>query len=167
MAILNLIYLPNNILRMPNKPIVVFNDQLQALINDMFETMYYTQGVGLAAPQIGINLQLAVVDVSQAKNQQLVLINPKIIAQHGSREYDEGCLSIPGARDKVTRADSVVIQAQDRFGHPAELCGEGLLGQCFQHEIDHLHGKLFIDLLSPFKRMQARKRMDKHQRQVK
>ncbi|OGV33232.1 MAG: peptide deformylase [Legionellales bacterium RIFCSPHIGHO2_12_FULL_35_11] len=164
MTILNIVYLPNNILRAVNNPVTEFDDQLQLLIDDMFETMYHAQGVGLAAPQIGINSKLAVVDVSVEKDQRLVLINPIITEYHGCKEYTEGCLSIPGAHDKVVRADHVSIRAQDRFGAWFDMAGDCLLGQCLQHEIDHLNGKLFIDLLTPLKRVQARKRMAKHQR---
>ena len=131
----------------------------------MFDTMYDAKGVGLAAPQIAVNLSLSVVDVIGDKQQQLVLVNPEIIASHGQMEYQEGCLSVPGAYDTVIRAEKVTIRAQDRFGVFFEMTAEGLLGECFQHEIDHLNGKLFVDLLSPFKRAMARKKVDKFKRQ--
>lgn len=161
MTIRKIIYLPDPRLRKPTTPIEVFDDQLQTLINDMFETMYDAQGVGLAAPQIGISLRLSVVDVSTDKTQQLVLVNPEIISSEGQIEYHEGCLSVPSVYDTVVRAEKVVIRAQDRFGKPFEMSAEGLLGECFQHEIDHLNGKLFVDLLSPLKRAMARKKLDK------
>lgn len=165
MAIRNIIYLPDPRLRLLAKPVKTFDKALHALIEDMFDTMYDAKGVGLAAPQIAVNLSLSVVDVIGDKQQQLVLVNPEIIASHGQMEYQEGCLSVPGAYDTVIRAEKVTIRAQDRFGVPFEMTAEGLLGECFQHEIDHLNGKLFVDLLSPFKRAMARKKVDKFKRQ--
>lgn len=167
MTIRKVVYLPNPVLRQLCKPVEKFDAQLHTLIDDMFETMYHTKGVGLAAPQIGVSLQLAVVDVIGDKVQQFVLANPKIIAAEGQKEYQEGCLSVPGAFDTVIRADKVTIQAQDRFGEIFEVTADGLLGECFQHEVEHLHGKLFIDLLSPLKRGMARRRMDKYLRSPK
>lgn len=164
MAIHTIIYLPDSRLREPNAPITTFDEKLQTLIEDMFETMYDAHGVGLAAPQIGINLRLSVVDVIGDKKQQIVLANPEIIESHGAVEYQEGCLSVPGAYDTVTRAEKVTVRALDRFGKPFEMSAEGLLGECFQHEIDHLNGKLFVDLLSPIKRAMARKKVDKFRR---
>lgn len=161
MAIRKIIYLPDPRLRLVTKPVKTFDAELQTLIEDMFDTMYDAKGVGLAAPQIAVNLCLSVVDVIGDKTQQLVLANPEIIASHGEIEYQEGCLSVPGAYDTVVRAEKVTIKAQDRSGKPFEMTAEGLLGECFQHEIDHLNGKLFVDLLSPIKRAMARKKVDK------
>lgn len=165
MAIRKIIYLPDERLRLVAKPVEEIDDNLQTLIDDMFDTMYHARGVGLAAPQIGISLRLSVIDVIGDKKQQLVLINPEIIAQEGECEYDEGCLSVPGAYDKVTRAKKVTVRATDRFGKQFEMTADGLLGECFQHEIDHLNGKLFVDLLSPLKRAVARRKLDKFKRQ--
>lgn len=165
MTIHKIIYLPDPRLRRITLPVKKFDDALQTLINDMFETMYDAKGVGLAAPQIGVNLCLSVVDVIGDKTQQLVLINPEIIHSEGLIEYQEGCLSVPGAYDTVLRAETVTIRALDRFGQPFEMSAEGLLGECFQHEIDHLNGKLFVDLLSPMKRAMARKKVNKFKRQ--
>lgn len=162
MPIRKLVYLPDPVLRKVGKPVTEFGPELDALIADMFETMYHEHGVGLAAPQIGISLQLAVVDVVGDKSEQIVLINPSIIESFGEKEYQEGCLSVPGAHDTVLRADKVTIRAQDQKGNWFEKTADGLLGECFQHEIDHLNGKLFIDLLSPLKRNMARQKMDKH-----
>ncbi len=164
MAIRKIIYLPDPRLRLITKPVETFDDDLQELIEDMFDTMYDANGVGLAAPQIAVNLRLSVVDVIGDKKQQLVLANPEIIASHGEFEYQEGCLSVPGAYDRVIRAEKVTVKAQDRFGKPFEMTADGLLGECFQHEIDHLNGKLFVDLLSPIKRAMARKKVDKFKR---
>jgi peptide deformylase len=165
MAIHKIIYLPDERLRKMSSPIDIFDDALQTLIDDMFETMYDAKGVGLAAPQIGINKRLSVVDVIGDKTQQLVLINPEIIASSGEVEYQEGCLSVPSVYDTVKRAEKVTLRAQDRFGQWYEMKADGLLGECFQHEIDHLNGKLFVDLLSPLKRSMARKRLNKFIRQ--
>lgn len=166
MTIRKIIYIPDPRLRAPTLPIETFDDELQILIDDMFDTMYHAKGVGLAAPQIGISLKLSVVDVIGDKSQQLVLINPEIIHSEGQKQYQEGCLSVPGAYDTVTRADKITIKALDRKGKPFEMTANGLLGECFQHEIDHLNGKLFIDLLSPLKRAMARKKLDKYKRQI-
>ena len=165
MAIHKIIYLPDARLRKKNEPIDVFDEKLEHLIEDMFETMYHAKGVGLAAPQIGINLQLTVIDVVGDKVNQYVLANPKIIASVGSLKCQEGCLSVPGAYDTVVRADTVTVQAQDQTGKPFEMTSDGLLGHCFQHEIDHLNGKLFVDYLSPIKRTMAKKKLDKFKRQ--
>lgn len=164
MAIRKIIYLPDPRLRQVTSPVEIFDAELQLLIEDMFDTMYDANGVGLAAPQIGISLSLSVVDVIGDKSQQLVLVNPQIIESEGEIEYQEGCLSVPSAYDTVLRAEKVTIRAQDRFGQFFEMSAEGLLGECFQHEIDHLNGKLFVDLLSPIKRAMARKKVDKFKR---
>lgn len=165
MAIRKILYFPDERLRLVAKPVEDFGDNLQNLIHDMFETMYDAKGVGLAAPQIGVSLRLSVIDVIGDKSQQLVIINPEIIASEGEALYEEGCLSVPGAYDKVVRAHTVTIKAQDRLGQWFEMTAEGLLGECFQHEIDHLNGKLFIDLLSPLKRTMARRKLEKYKRQ--
>lgn len=164
MAIRKILYLPEPCLRLVAKPVEVFDDKLQILIDDMFETMYDAKGVGLAAPQIGVSLRLSVIDVVGDKTQQLVIINPELVASTGEMEYQEGCLSVPGAYDTVVRAQEVTVKALDRTGKPIEITAQGLLGECLQHEIDHLNGKLFVDLLSPLKRAMARKKLDKFKR---
>lgn len=165
MALRKVIYLPDPRLRQPNAPIIHFDKALQTLIEDMFETMYHENGVGLAAPQIGINLRLSVIDTIGDKSQQLVLANPKVISTEGEMEYTEGCLSVPSVYDTVIRAKTVTIRAQDRHGEPFEMTADGLLGECFQHEIDHLNGKLFIDKLSRIKQVIARKKLEKFKRE--
>jgi len=164
MTIHKILYLPDPRLRQIAKPVLQFDDNLQRLIDDMFETMYDAKGVGLAAPQIGVDLRLSVIDVIGDGREQLVLANPEIIQAEGKKEYQEGCLSVPGAYDTVTRADKVIMRAQDRQGNFYEMSADGLLGECFQHEIDHLNGKLFVDLLSPLKRTMARKKLEKFKR---
>ncbi|OGV26254.1 MAG: peptide deformylase [Legionellales bacterium RIFCSPHIGHO2_12_FULL_37_14] len=164
MMIRKIVYLPDPVLRQVAKDVTEFNDELQILIDDMFETMYAAKGVGLAAPQIGISLQLSVVDVVGDKKNQFVIINPKITQSEGTSKYQEGCLSVPGVYDTVKRATKVTVAALDRHGKPFEITADGLLGECFQHEIDHLNGKLFIDLLSPLKRSMARRKLEKFKR---
>ena len=164
MAIRKIIYLPDPRLRKMSTPVQSFDAKLHALIDDMFDTMYAAKGVGLAAPQIGINIRLSVVDVGGENPQQLVLVNPEIIAAEGLIEYQEGCLSVPSVYDTVRRAEKVTLRAQDKFGDYYEMNAEGLLGECFQHEIDHLNGKLFVDLLSPLKRDMAKKKLEKFKR---
>jgi peptide deformylase len=159
-----IVHLPDPVLRQVAADVTQFDDTLQQLIDDMFETMYDAPGVGLAAPQIGVSLQLAVVDVIGDKTQQYVLINPKVVTAEGKSMYQEGCLSVPGVYDTVERATHVTVQALDRHGKPFEVSADGLLGECFQHEIDHLNGKLFIDLLSPLKRSMARRKLEKFKR---
>lgn len=165
MAIRKILYLPDERLRLVAKPVEIFDDALQTLIEDMFDTMYNARGVGLAAPQIGVSLRLSVIDVVGDKKNQLVIINPEIVHAEGEKAFEEGCLSVPGAYDTVIRAEKVKVKALDRLGKPIELEGEGLFGECLQHEIDHLNGKLFVDLLSPLKRGMARRKLDKFKRQ--
>ncbi|MFJ1269750.1 peptide deformylase [Legionella lytica] len=164
MAIHKIRYLPDPCLREASKPVVTFDDTLQTLIEDMFDTMYDARGVGLAAVQIGIGLRLSVIDVEGDKKNQIVIINPEIIASEGEKKFDEGCLSVPGAYDTVIRAEKVTVRALDRHGKPFEIQADGLLAECLQHEIDHMNGKLFIDLLSPLKKAMARKKLDKFKR---
>lgn len=165
MSLRKILYLPDPRLRQMSVDVTVFDDALQNLIDDMFETMYHARGVGLAAAQIGVNLRISVIDVSRDKSEQLVIINPEIIAAEGEVAFQEGCLSVPGAYDTVTRADTVTVRALDRHGKSFEVTGSGLLAECFQHEIDHMNGKLFVDMLSPLKRTVARRKLDKFLRE--
>ncbi len=169
MAIRKIVYLPDPCLRKQTENVVDFNDKLHELIDDMFETMYEAKGVGLAAPQIGISLNIAVIDVVGEKNasDQIVIANPEVIERRGEQKFKEGCLSVPGAYDVVKRSEWVKVKAQDKNGEFFEIEGDGLLGECLQHEIDHLNGKLFIDLLSPLKRKIVRKKLEKYKRAEK
>ncbi|HAF87734.1 MAG TPA: peptide deformylase [Legionellales bacterium] len=164
MTIRTILYLPDERLRRVSAPVKVFDNDLQILIDDMFETMYDAKGVGLAAPQIGINLRLSVMDISGDKTDQIVLINPVILEQIGVETFQEGCLSVPSAYYAVKRAHKIRVQAYDRHNQLFERTGEGLFAECLQHEIDHLDGKLFIDLLSPLKRDMARRKLEKFKR---
>ena len=165
MAVLKILYLPDERLRKMSTPIENINDEIQTVIDDMFETMYEARGVGLAAPQVGVNLRLSVVDCSADKSGQKVYINPVITASQGQEKFKEGCLSVPGALETVVRAQKVTVTALDRHGNSFTEELEGLDAECIQHEIDHLDGKLFIDLLSPIKKHRARKDLEKFLRE--
>ena len=136
------------------QPVTEFDENLRKLVDDMFESMYTAQGVGLAAPQIGINKRLAVIDVTfkEDPNAKLVLVNPQIVKQEGRQRGSEGCLSLPEFREDVTRANIVTVRAQDVNGKWFEKTGDGLLARAFLHETDHLDGKLFIHHVSALKR---------------
>src|SRR5215469_1182190 len=138
------------VLETPAEPVTNFDEELKKLVEDMFESMYAAHGIGLAAPQIGIGKRLAVIDVSFKEDplQKLVIANPEIIEREGKQRESEGCLSIPEFRENVTRARAVRVRAQDITGKWFEAGGEGLLARAFQHEIDHLYGKLYIHHLS-------------------
>ena len=145
---------PDPVLAKRGETITVFDDKLKTLVEEMFESMYAAQGIGLAAPQIGISQRLTVIDVSFKKNpdDKVVLINPEIIEREGEQYEEEGCLSLPDIREKVKRAAKVKVRAQNVKGEWFEIEGEELLSRAFQHEIDHLDGVLFIDRLSRLKK---------------
>jgi peptide deformylase len=155
------------ILEKPTAPITDFGPELEELTEDMFASMYAAQGVGLAAPQIGKNLRLAVVDVTAGKNPEgkIVLINPEIIHAEGEKREEEGCLSIPGFRGYVVRPQFVTVKAQKAKGETFEIRGEDLLARAFCHEIDHLNGVLFIQHLSMLKRDLIRRKIKKLRKQ--
>ena len=160
---LDILEFPDPRLRTVAAPVTVF-DACSISIDDMFETMYAAPGIGLAATQVNVHQQLLVLDMSEEKNQPLVLINPTILAKEGEQVYQEGCLSVPGIFADVDRADRITVEALDRHGKPFKLDAEGLLAVCIQHEMDHLAGKLFVDYLSPLKRDLVRKKLDKQRR---
>ncbi|TAM10593.1 MAG: peptide deformylase [Nevskiaceae bacterium] len=166
MALLPILQLPDPRLRERGARVETFDEKLHALIADMFETMYAAPGIGLAATQVGVSLQLAVMDCSEAHNEQRVLINPEVLAEDDLEEMEEGCLSIPDVQEKVRRYNHITVRAQDAAGQSYEIKAEGLLAQCLQHEIDHLNGKLFVDYLSRLKRDRIKKKMVKlHKRE--
>ena len=165
MAILNILHFPDPRLRNVARPVAQVDDEIRRQLDDMLETMYQAPGIGLAATQVNIPRRLIVIDISEEKDQPLFLVNPEIVARDGVEEMEEGCLSVPGFFEKVTRADSVKLRALDREGKPFELDAEGLLAVCIQHEIDHLDGKLFVDYLSGLKRQRIRKKLEKQQRE--
>jgi peptide deformylase len=145
---------PDPILQQPTQPVTEFNEELRTLVDDMFESMYAAHGIGLAAPQVGISKRITVIDLSFQKNpeEKIVLINPEIISKQGKQNEEEGCLSLPEIREKVSRAEKVRVRAQDVHGEWFEIDGEELLARAFQHEIDHLDGILFIFRVSALKR---------------
>ena len=152
--ILKIVKFPDPVLSRPGEPITEFNGELRKLVADMFETTYASQGIGLAAPQVGVSKRLTVVDLSVGKvpEDKLVLINPEIIFSDGKLYEEEGCLSFPDIREKVVRHAKVRIRAQDEKGKWFEMDGEDVLSRCFQHEIDHVDGMLFIFRMSALKR---------------
>jgi peptide deformylase len=166
MALLPILEFPDNRLRTVAKPVERVDDDLRRLIDDMFETMYAAPGVGLAATQIDYHRQLIVIDVSEDKDQPLVLINPRIVETEGSQTCQEGCLSVPTVFADVTRAERVVVEALDRHGELQRIDADGLLAVCIQHEMDHLAGKVFVDYLSPLKRQMVKSKLDKRRRQM-
>jgi peptide deformylase len=164
--ILKIVKFPDPILSRPGEPVTEFNDELRKLIADMFETTYAEQGVGLAAPQVGISKRITTIDLSMGKDpkQRLVLINPEIISSEGRIYENEGCLSFPEINEKVVRAAKVRIRAQDERGKWFEMDGDDLLARCFQHEIDHVDGMLFIYRMSALKRDLTLRKIRKLQR---
>jgi peptide deformylase len=165
MARLNILEYPDPRLRTIAAPVTRFDAALRQLIEDMFETMYAAPGIGLAASQVDHHQQLIVIDVSEAKDERHVFINPEILDKQGKATGQEGCLSVPGIYDDVPRAERVRVRYQDAAGATHEQALEGLLGVCLQHEMDHLNGKLFVDYLSDLKRQRIRKKLDKERRE--
>tara|TARA_A200000113_G_scaffold181195_1_gene167111 strand:+ start:62 stop:568 length:507 start_codon:yes stop_codon:yes gene_type:complete len=162
MALLPILEFPDPRLRKVASPVSVFDVQLEVLIDDMFETMYNSQGIGLAATQIDVHKRLLVIDVSESKDSPLVFINPSFeIIEDELSEYDEGCLSVPGFYETVSRPKGIKVQAQDRKGEKFEIEAEGILATCIQHENDHLDGKLFVDYISALKRQRIRSKLEK------
>jgi peptide deformylase len=165
--ILKIVKYPEPVLSQPGEPVTEFNNELRKLVADMFETTYASQGIGLAAPQVGVSKRLTVIDVSMGKDpkDRLVLVNPEIISSDGKLYEEEGCLSFPDIREKIVRAAKVRIRAQDENGKWFELDGEELLARCMQHEIDHLNGMLFIFRMSGLKRDLNLRKIRKMQRE--
>jgi peptide deformylase len=164
MSQLTVLKYPDERLRKVAEPVATVDDALRATVDDMFETMYESQGVGLAATQVDVHKRLFVADCSEDQNEPLVFINPEITKAEGHFTNDEGCLSFPGVYAKVERAERITVEALDRNGEKFSLDAEGLLAICIQHELDHLNGKLFVDYLSPLKQNRIRKKLEKEQR---
>lgn len=161
MAKLPVLKFPDPVLRVKCDPVDSFDDSLAGLLKDMAETMYAEHGIGLAAPQIGITKQITVIDVGEEEPELREFINPEIIHREGKIPSEEGCLSIPEYRDTIKRSERIRVRALDRHGNSFELEADSLLAICLQHEIDHLHGVLFIDHLSPLKRALFKKWLKK------
>ena len=163
MAIRKILKFPDQDLRIKAKPVESFDDELKTLTDDMFETMHSVNGIGLAATQIGVAKQVAVIDISPEKNEPLVIINPKIQILDPSKkeDYDEGCLSVPGFFEKISRPSDIKLTYQDLNGKKQEIKPEGLLTKVVQHELDHLNGRLFVDHISELKRRRIRNKIVK------
>ena len=164
MAQLRILEYPDPRLKKVASPVTAFTPELQKLVRDMAETMYAAPGVGLAATQVDVHKRLLIIDISEARDDLKVLINPKILSAEGEAEQEEGCLSVPGYYDKVKRAARITVRAQNDRGEPFELAAEGMLAVCIQHEMDHLLGKVFVEYLSPLKRARLATRLRKKQK---
>jgi len=165
MAILTVLHFPDPNLRKKATPVEVIDADIRSLASDMLETMYAESGIGLAATQVNIQKRVIVMDLSEEKNEPMILINPEVTAAEGSEEMQEGCLSVPGFYEKVRRAEKIAYHYLDLDGQLKKGDAEGLLAVCIQHEIDHLNGKLFIDYLSPLKRQMIQKKIKKQEKQ--
>ena len=161
MSLLKVLHFPDPRLRNKALEVLDFNEEIKTISEDMLETMYEEKGIGLAAIQVNIKKRIIVIDVSEERDEPLILVNPVIIKEEGKEQMQEGCLSVPGYYETVERADNVDIRYQDVAGDEHELHADGLLAVCIQHEIDHLDGKLFIDYLSPLKQNRLRKKLSK------
>ena len=165
MALLRILEFPDPRLRTRAVPVAQFDAALRQLVADMLETMYAAPGIGLAATQVDVHRRLIVIDVSEHRDQPLVLINPDIVARDGVELTEEGCLSVPQVFEEVQRAARVRVRFQDLDGATVEREFDGLLGVCVQHEMDHLDGKLFVDYLSSLKRERIRRKLEKDRRE--
>ena len=166
MALLDILTFPDPRLERTALPIKIIDDKVKKLVDDMADTMYDAQGIGLAATQVGELRRVLVMDISEDRNQLRVFINPEILRKEGTAVAEEGCLSVPGIYDKVERAETVMVTALDRDGHRFTLNASGLLAVCIQHEVDHLDGKVFVEYLSPLKANRIKNKMVKRQREV-
>ncbi|RQW24969.1 peptide deformylase [Rhodobacteraceae bacterium CH30] len=165
MALLTILQYPDERLHTVAQPVKSVDRTVKTLIDDMAETMYASRGIGLAATQVDVHQRIVVIDTSEDKSGLTAFINPEIIEYHGETVYEEGCLSVPGIYDKVTRAERVKVRALDSNGQAFELDADGLLAICIQHEIDHLDGKVFVEYLSKLKQgriLTKLKKRDKH-----
>ena len=161
MSLLKILYYPDTRLRLVAKPVSKVDKKIQKIANNMIDTMYQEEGIGLAATQVNIQLQIIVINTMEKEKNNLVLINPKIIKKEGSISIEEGCLSIPKYRTSVPRYNYIKVQAINFYGEEIEIETESIVSICIQHEIDHLKGKLFIDYLSKFKRDRIQKKIKK------
>ncbi|MBD8874628.1 peptide deformylase [Rhodanobacter sp. DHB23] len=166
MSVLTILEFPDPRLRTRAAPVAVFDAQLKRLVADMFETMYAANGVGLAATQVDVHQRVLVIDMSDERDQPLVLVNAEIVEKDGAQVYQEGCLSFPGIYADVTRALKVKVKAQDADGQAFFYEAEGPQAVAVQHELDHLDGKVFVDYLSPLKRSLLLKRLEKQRKQA-
>lgn len=166
MALLPILRYPDPRLHKIAAPVSRVDAKITKLINDMAETMYAAPGIGLAATQVDVHLQIIVIDVSETHDQLQVFINPRLIRSDGDTEYEEGCLSVPGIYEKVRRPERITVSALDETGRERELAADGLLAICIQHEMDHLVGKVFVEKLSRLKQQRIVSKLSKQQRQA-
>ena len=167
MATLKILEFPNPNLRKIAVPVTSFDGDLKYLIDNMFETMYEANGIGLAATQVDVHKRLLVLDVSEERNDPKVFVNPTIdVIESDLADYDEGCLSVPGFYETVSRPKKITVSAQDKEGSQFEIEADGVLSVCIQHEIDHLDGKLFVDYLSSLKRNRIKDKLQKEQKSI-
>jgi len=164
MALLPILRYPDPRLHTRAAPVHEVNDEIRQLVADMAETMYEAPGIGLAATQVNVHQRVVVIDTSEDKSALLALINPEIIARSGEQVCEEGCLSVPGIYDKVSRSETVRVRALDQQGKTFELDAEGLLAVCIQHELDHLEGKVFVEYLSQLKQTRIKGKLAKKAR---
>ena len=164
MALLPILEYPDPRLKKVATPVAAVTADIRRLVRDLAETMYAAPGVGLAATQVNVHKRVLIIDISDHKDDLRVFINPELLAADGEAECEEGCLSVPGYYDKVTRAARIRVRAQDEHGETFELDAEGLLAVCIQHEMDHLEGKVFVEYLSPLKRARLAAKVRKKQR---
>jgi peptide deformylase len=164
MAVLDILRYPDPRLETIAAPVERVDDAIRQLVRDMAQTMYDAPGIGLAATQVDVHKRVIVLDVSETRDQLIVLINPEIVAREGEQACEEGCLSVPGVYDVVKRAEKVKVRALDGDGTPYELEAAGLLAVCIQHEMDHLEGKVFVEYLSRLKQTRIRAKLQKQER---
>ena len=168
MSLLPIIEFPDPRLRKKAEPVEHVDDALRQVLDDMVETMYHAEGIGLAATQVNVHQRMLVIDISEDRASPMVFINPEItVIDPEPLGHEEGCLSVPGYYELVTRPRKVKVNALDRQGEPFELVAEGILAVCIQHEVDHLNGKLFVDYISSLKRERIRSKLEKEHRQQK
>lgn len=168
MALLPILHYPDPRLRTVARPVVAFDQALQTLVDNLFETMYAAPGIGLAATQVNVHQRVIVIDLTEDRSAPLVLVNPEILSRSQTlKRHQEGCLSVPGIYDEVERPDEITVRAWRPDGQVFELQADGLLSVCIQHEMDHLSGKVFVDYLSRLKQTRVRERLLKEQREQK
>jgi peptide deformylase len=166
MALLPILHYPDPRLHKVAAPVKRVDDKIRKIIKDMAETMYAAPGIGLAATQVDVHVRLVVIDISETRDQLQVFINPEILSAEGEAECEEGCLSVPGIFEKITRAAKVTVSALDENGNERQLEADGLLAVCIQHEMDHLIGRVFVEKLSRLKQQRIAAKLSKQQRQA-
>lgn len=164
MALLPILQYPDERLNIVAQPVAKVDERIRTLVRDMFETMYEARGIGLAATQVDVHERVVVMDLSEDRSEPRVFVNPIITHKDGVTTYEEGCLSVPGIYDTVTRAERVTVEALNENGEPFALDADGLLAICIQHEIDHLNGKVFVEYLSQLKQNRIKTKLKKRQR---